>query len=166
MDFMEQIGGLLNAYANGQKASSRQEAREHYDQISSSVPTDILASVIGPALSSLGGAQVQERVYNSATEMTPQQRGGFMETLLGGLMSSGANLPGLLSSLGIGQSVIDDPQSASPDDVAKLATHTQENEPSIFEKAMEFYAENPMLVKILGGMAIAAIARQISNRAS
>ena len=166
MNFMEQIGGLLNAYASGSGATNRQEAHDHYDQISSAVPLDVLASVIGPALGSLGTSQVQERVFNSATEMSPQQRGGLMESLLGGLMGSGANLPGLLNSLGIGQSVIDDPQSASPEDVAKLAAHAHENEPGIFEKAMGFYAEHPTLVKVLGTMAIAAIAKQVANRAS
>jgi F0F1-type ATP synthase membrane subunit c/vacuolar-type H+-ATPase subunit K len=166
MSFMEQIGGLLSAYTSGSGATNRQEARDHYDQISSAVPLDMLASVIGPALSSLGTSQVQERIFNSATEMTPEQRGGFMQSLLGGLMGSGANLPGLLSSLGIGQSVIDNPESATPEDVSKLAAHTHDNEPGIFQKAMEFYAEHPTLVKVLGTMAIAAIARQISNRAS
>ena len=59
MSFMDQIGGLLSAYASGSGATTRAEAHDHYDQISSSVPTDLLASIIGPALGSLGTSQVQ-----------------------------------------------------------------------------------------------------------
>ena len=74
MSFMDQIGGLLSAYASGSGATSRTEAHEHYDQISSSVPSNVLASVIGPALSSLATSEVQQRLFNSASQMTPDQR--------------------------------------------------------------------------------------------
>ncbi|HZS10374.1 MAG TPA: hypothetical protein VFD58_36430 [Blastocatellia bacterium] len=166
MNWQNAIGGLLEQYASGSGAASRQEARDHYDQISSAVPTDVLGQLIGPALASLGSQQVSERVYNSATEMSPDQRGSLVGTLLQGLGSSvgAAALPALLGQLGVNRSVIDDPTNASPDDVAKLATHAHENDPSLFERAMSFYAEHPTLVKVLGTMAVAAIARNLSAR--
>jgi|GEM_PF-1943836 len=163
MSFMDQIGSLLNQYGGGGGATSREEARQHYDQIASAVPPDLLGSVIGPALASLGSDQVRERVYNSATEMTPQQRGGFLGTLLNGLSSSGVDIGAMLGRLGIGEDVAKNPESATPEDVAKVATEAQQTAPSIFEQAMKFFADHPTLVKVLGTMAIAAIAKKLSG---
>jgi hypothetical protein len=166
MDWQGMIGGLLNQYVQGRGATNRQEARDHYDQISGSVPKDLLGSIIGPALSSLGTEQVKERIFNSATEMDTQQRAGFFQNLLSGFQASGTDPLSLLSRLGISSTVADDPGLASPEDVAKLAAHAQLTDPSIFDRAMSFYAEHPTLVKVLGTMAVAAIAKQLYNKSS
>lgn len=166
MDWQNMIGGLISQYTSGQGATSPQEAHEHYDQIASAVPTGVLGSVIGPALSSLGGQQVMERVFNSATEMNPQQRSGLVGSLLNGFNSSGADVPSLLGQLGINPAVADNPHEASPEEVAKLAAHAHETAPGIFNQAMAFYAEHPTLVKVLGTMAVAAIARNLTASSS
>jgi hypothetical protein len=164
MSFFDQIGGVLQQYANGKPAdATREQAHTHYDQIASAVPPGVLASVIGPALGSLGSPQVRERVQNSAAEMSPQQRGDFMQVLLNGLSSSGANLPGILGQLGVNPSVVNRPQDASPQDVATVAAHAQAERPAVFNQAMEFYAQHPTLVKVLGTLAIAKIAQQLSG---
>lgn len=164
MSFINQIGGLLNQYLSGGGATNREEARTHYDQISQAVPPGVLGSVIGPALSSLGTDQVQERIRNSATEMNPDQRAGFLNSLLGGYRSSGVNLSSLFSQLGIRSSVATNPQDASPDEVAKLAAHAHQENPDLFNRAMAFYSEHPLLVKILGAAAITAIAKNLAER--
>lgn len=93
MGFLDQIGGVLQQYANGAPAgATREQAQGHYDQIASAVPLNVLASVIGPALASLGTPQIRERIQNSASEMSSQQRSDFMQTLLNGLKSSGIDL--------------------------------------------------------------------------
>ena len=93
MGFVDQIGGVLQQYANGAPAgATREQAQGHYDQIASAVPLNVLASVIGPALASLGTPQIRERIQNSASEMSSQQRSDFMQTLLNGLKSSGIDL--------------------------------------------------------------------------
>lgn len=164
MSFLNQIGGLLNQYLSGSGATNREEAHGHYDQIAQAVPGDILGSVIGPALGSLGAQQVQERIQNSAAEMNPEQRAGFLQTLLGGYRSSGVDLSSLLSQLGIRSSVADNPSQASPQDVAKLAAHAHQTNPDIFNRAMSFYGDHPRLVKVLGAVAITAIAKKLADR--
>src|SRR5947209_3480723 len=104
MGYMNMIGGLLERYAGGSAPASQEEANDHYDQIHSAVPSSVLASVIGPALSSLGVGEVQQHIFNSANQMSPDQRGNLMQTLMSGLASSGADLPSLLGNLGIRQS--------------------------------------------------------------
>jgi hypothetical protein len=164
MSIFDQLGGLLNNYVNGQGAQSRQEARDHYDQIYPNVPQDTLGSIIGPALASLGTQQVRERVYNSATEMNPQERGDFLQTLLSGFLNSGVSLPGLLGQLGVNQEVTRNPALASPDDIAKLTTYAQETNPSVFHQAMRFFASHPELTKVLGRMAMSAIIGRLAQR--
>lgn len=161
MSFLDQITNVLSTYQNG-GPQNREAARQHYDEIARNVPEDDLASIIGPALGTLGTDQVEERVKNSATEMTPQQRGGFLGTLLGGL-GGASGIGGLLSQIGVSPSVAQNPQAATPEEVGKVAAYAHQNHPAIFEKAMGFYAQHPMLVKILGTMAIAAIARNLQG---
>ncbi len=160
MSLLDQLSGVLSNAMGGNL--SDQQAGAHYDQIANSVPQSQLGAAIGPALASLGGGQVQQSVTNSAAQMNPEQRGNLMQTLMGGLGGAGA-LGGLLSQLGISPSVQNDPQSASADDVGKLAAHTQANNPDVFHQAMSFYSAHPTLVKALGAAAIAGIARHISQ---
>ncbi len=166
MNWQDAIGGMLEQYAGGSAAPSQEEAHDHYDQIHSAVPTDLLSSLIGPALSSLGTSQVLGQILNSATAMNSDQRGGLVGTLLQGLGGSvgAAALPALLSQLGVSQGVLNNPQSATPEEVAAIAAHAHENDPSVFERAMQFYGEHPTLVKALGTVAVAAIARHLSQQ--
>ena len=89
MSFLNSIGGLFGQYLSGNPATSTDEAHEHYDQVTSAVPSSILGSAIGPALKSLAVEEVQQHILNSASQMSPEQRGGLLQSLLGGLTSSG-----------------------------------------------------------------------------
>src|SRR5437588_9605639 len=120
MALVDQIGGLLQQYAAANPNVSREQARNDYDTIASAVPKDVLGSVIGPALGSLGRDQVQERIGNSASEMTPALRGEFLQTLLNAVGGGGANVASLLAQLGIDRNVANNPQQASPADVANV----------------------------------------------
>ncbi len=166
MEWTNMLGGLLQQYSQGQGATNRQQASEDYDQIAGAVPPDMLGSLIGPALSSLGSQQVTERVFNSASVMDPTQRGGLVGSLLQGFLNNGADIGSLLGALGVNPAVAQDPSQATPEEVAALATHAHDSEPGIFDKAMGFYAEHPTLVKVLGTLAVAAIARNLSERAA
>ena len=163
MSTLDPISDLLLRYGVGDGPANREEAREHYDRIAGAVPEDVLASVIGPALGSLPPEQVETRVRNSATEMTPQQRGGFLETLLGGL-GAGGGLRSVLDQIGVSPQVADDPQQATPEEVGKVAAYAKQQRPEIFDQAMAFYAKHPTLVKVLGTMAITAIAKNLFTK--
>jgi hypothetical protein len=165
MSTLDPISELLRRYGVGDGPANREEAREHYDRIAGAVPQDILASVIGPALESLPPDQIETRVRNSATEMTPQQRGGFLETLLGGLgASQSGGLRSVLEQIGVSPRVVENPQQATPEDVGKVAAYAKQERPDVFDQAMGFYAKHPTLVKILGTMAITAIAKNLFTR--
>jgi hypothetical protein len=161
MSFLDQIGGLLSNISSGNL--NEQEMHAHYDQIANAVPPQTLGAVIGPALQSLGMGQAQQGITNSAQQMTPAQRGGLMGQLLGAFGNSGVNTGSLLSQLGINPAVASNPQSATPQEVAALASHAQANNPSIFQEGMAFYSQHPTLVKALGTAAITEIASHLGR---
>ncbi|HVE65609.1 MAG TPA: hypothetical protein VNC59_03435 [Thermoanaerobaculia bacterium] len=159
------IDELLRRYGLGDGPANREEARAHYDRIAAEVPEDELASAIGPALETLPLDQIETRVRNSATEMTPEQRGGILETLLGGLGSAqGGGLRNVLEQIGVSPRVAENPQQATPEDVGKVAAYAKQERPEIFDRAMAFYAKNPTLVKVLGTLAITAIAKNLFQK--
>jgi len=164
MSFTDQIGNILNQYQSG-ATPDRTQAAEHYDEIARAVPPNVLASTIGPAVSGLDSQHLEERIARSAQQMTPDQRGSFLQTILGGLAASGAaaSLPSLLSRIGASPAIASDPAQASPEDVGKVATYAKDNQPDVFHRAMGFYAQHPMLVKVLGTLAIASIAKNLAG---
>jgi len=162
MSFLNQIGGLISQYAGGLGATSHEEAQNHYDEVARVVPKDVLGSVIGPALSSLATSEVAEKVLGSANAMSEEQRGGLVQNLINSFASSGTDVPSLLGQLGINQSIADSPETATAEDVAKLAEHAHANDPGVFQSAMSFYAEHPELVKALGPVAISAIIKKLA----
>ena len=86
MALFDQLSGLLGSVMNGNL--SEQETHQHYDQIAQNTPPQSLGTAIGSALGGLTTGDVQQRVANSANQMSPQQRGGVVESLLGGVGSS------------------------------------------------------------------------------
>lgn len=168
MAFWNEIGDVLDKYAGGPSgdAATQQEAHGDYDRIASAVPGPVLGSVIGPALSTLGAGAIRDRVTASASHMTPDTRGQFLQTLLGAASRVGGGSGSLLSQLGISPSVAANPQQASPADVGTVAAAVHQNHPEAFNEAMSFYKEHPTLVKALGTIAIARIAQQLSAHAA
>ncbi len=161
MSLLDQLSGLLGNVTGGNLSEA--ETHAHYDQIAQAVPQQRLGAAMGPALSNLDTDEVQSGVANSASQMSPQQKGGLVGTLLGALGSSGGNIGSLLGQLGVDPSVASNPQNASPDDIGRLAAHAKENNPGVFGEAMSLYSQHPTLVKALGTLAIAQIARHLAN---
>jgi hypothetical protein len=163
MSFMDAISSLVKTYASGGGATSHEEAGEHYSQVASAVPSSILGSAIGPALASLGTQQLTQKIFECAGQMSSGQKGSLVQSLLGGLSSSGTDTSSLLQNLGVDQGVAADPESATPEDVAKLAAHAQQSNPDVFHSAMSFLGEHPALVKTFGAVAIGAIIQRLSS---
>ena len=161
MALLDQLSGLLGNVLGGNL--SEQEVHSHYDQIAQAVPPQQLGAAIGPALSGLDTQEVQQRVTNSASQMSPLQKGGLMGSLLGALGSSGGNVGSILGNLGIDQSVASNPQNASPEDIGKLAAHAKATDSGVFQQAMSFYSDHPTLVKAMGTLVIAQVARHLAN---
>lgn len=165
MDWQNMIGGVLNQLS-GSAAAPGQDPHAQYDQISSIVPSNVIGSMIGPALGSLATQEVTQHLLGSANAMNPQQRGDLFSSLLSGFTGQGTDPSALLSQLGVNPATAANPQTATPEDVAALAAHAHENAPDVFHKAMEFYGEHPMLVKTLGTVAVGLVVKHFMDKHS
>jgi hypothetical protein len=154
MDWQTTVGDLQAGEVRGIEDI---DPGQLFEQIARVLKGGILRSVIGPALSSLGTEGVREQVANSASSMNEQQRTGLAKTLLSGLGSRGIDPGSILKRLGINPAVAENPGEAKAEDLAKLAAHAHEHDHSLFNKAMEFYTEYPLLIQTLGAIAIASI---------
>jgi hypothetical protein len=161
MSLLDQLAPLLQQYTGGQPAQTEAAAHSHYDQIAEAVPVHQLAPTIGPALGTLPLDEVRNRISASATQMTAPQRGSLVQTMLAGL---GPNVASVLATLGLDPTLENNPAQATGADAGALAAHVRQERPEIFNQAMAVYAQHPMLVKMLGAMAIAKIAQQLTQR--
>src|SRR5437764_5107192 len=100
MGFFDQIGGMLEQYTS-QAQVPREQAHQDYDKIAATVPPNVLGSVIGPALSSLGTGEVEQRIRNSAEQMAPDTRSQFLQKLLSAVGGAGGNAASVLSQVGL-----------------------------------------------------------------
>ena len=73
MSFMDQIGGLINQYAAGNGATSREEAREHYDQIAGAVPPGISSTLQALSQPSLFRVFPSSHCSGGSTKPSPQR---------------------------------------------------------------------------------------------
>ncbi|MFC5462524.1 hypothetical protein [Massilia niabensis] len=92
---------------------------------------------------------------------------GGLGGMAGGLGGLGGILGGLLNGGGNSQQPQITPEQASqlsPEQVQEIAAKAEQENPGIVDRMGDFYAENPNLVKGLGGAALAiALAHMASN---
>ena len=98
-----------------------------------------------------------------------QQKAGILNQLLGsvgpGVLAS-AGLSGLASLLGGGKPAVTAEQANSipPAAVQQIAEHAEKENPSIIDRASEFYAQHPTLVQGLGATSLAMIMSHLSRK--
>ena len=97
--------------------------------------------------------------------MLQQLLGGLSPAALASLTGSGA-LAGVIGQGGAGQSATIPAEKVSqvtPEQVQQIATHAEQQNPSIIDKMSGFYAQHPGLVKTLGGAALSIALAKIAN---
>lgn len=171
MSFLSGIGDLLKQYTGGNTGGANVE--QHFDQVAQSVPTSSLANGLAEALrSGQAGSfsQVASQLFSSGS-------GAQQASILSGLIASvgpavvakfaasNPNSP-LASLLAAGQSTITPTQAASvpAGDVAALAQHAHDQDPSIIDRASQIYAQHPTLVKTLGAAALTVVVKKIADQ--
>jgi hypothetical protein len=160
------IGDLLQQYSQGAPNSSNTE--EDFEQVSQSASQPHLASGLAEAFKSQQTPPFPEMLGNLFSHSDGQQRAGILNQLLSSV-GGGAGASGILGSLsgllgGGSQVTPEQAQEVSPEAVQQLAQHAQNKDPSIVEKASEFYSQHPTLVKALGAGSLALIMSHMSRK--
>ena len=106
---------------------------------------------------------------NLFANSNPDQRAGILNHLLSavGPAALGSGVLGSLGGLLRGRNAKVSPEQAkqvSPEAVQELAEHAEKQNPSIVDKASQFYSQHPKLVQALGAGSLALIMSHLSKR--
>jgi hypothetical protein len=149
------VDGLLQQLSSQGNLAPPHEAREQFQQIAQSAPREVLSQGLQDAFNSEQTPPFAQMVGQLFGHANDQQKGGILGTLLGGL--GGAAHP-VLRQAGVDAT---DPQQAatqvSPAQVEQIAEQAKQANPGVVGELSRFYAEHPVLVKSLGGMAMALV---------
>ena len=140
----------------------------HFDEVAQQSNPNELGNGVAAAFRSDATPPFGQMVGDLFGRSDPQQRAGILNQIL---RTVG---PGVLASLGggvLGRALggagapanaaptITPAQASqiSPADAAAIAAHAEQHDGSIVDKASEFYAQHPALVKSLGAAALAIV---------
>jgi len=167
------IGRILEQYSGAGAGRAPHEVEQDFDDIAQNSPHEDLRDGLSQAFRSDQTPPFGNMVSQLFSQADTHQRTGMLNQLLSSVgpsvlasvLGSGA-LGGLLNRGG-GQPVQLTPDQAdqlSPQQVEELATHAERENPGIVDRMSSFYAQNPTLVKALGGAALAIALGHMSQR--
>lgn len=174
MDWMNQLGGILQQYSGAQANQTPQTVDNDFDQLAQAAPSSAIADGLAAAFRSDQTPAFGQMVAQMFGNASGQQRAGILNTLIGALgptvisqiLSRSGGLSGLAGLLGGGQNQVTPEQAEQipTEAVEALASQAEEKDPSIIDRLSGFYAEHPMLVKGLGAAALTIALAKIAER--
>ncbi|HEV2912802.1 MAG TPA: hypothetical protein VGX92_05740 [Pyrinomonadaceae bacterium] len=173
MDWMNQLSGILQQYSGAQAGQAPGTVDEDFDQLAQAAPQSALADGLAEAFRSNQTPAFGQMVAQLFSNANGQQRAGILNTLISALgptiaarLFSQGGLSGLAGLLGSGQSELTPEQASQvpPEAVREIAEHAESKDPSIIDRASNFYAEHPTLVKTLGAAALTIALAKLAER--
>ncbi len=168
MGLMNEIGNLLKQYQGGSSAVPTGNVEQDFQQVAQQVPQASVSSAVSDAFRSHETPPFGQMISHLFGQSNGEQQAGILNHLLAaaGPAALGGTALGGLSSLLQGSSTItpDQARQVSPEVVQSLAEHAEKQDPSVIDKAGEFYAQHPTLVQGLGAGALALIMSHISRQ--
>lgn len=154
------LGNLLQQYLGGAPAANAGHAADDFDEVSRNLPRETVAQGVTGALRSDQTPPFPQMVSQLFGNSNPDQRAGMLNQILSTLgptvlASLGGSLGNLFGGKVPTQVTPEQASQVSPDQVRDLAEKAEQQNPSIVDRMGEFYAENPTLVKAIGGAALA-----------
>jgi hypothetical protein len=171
MDWMQQLGGVLQRYGSGQADHS--QADSDFDHVARTAPPDVLGSGLADAFRSSQTPPFGNMLSQMFGQSAGPQRANVLNALittLGPMVVSqilaqrGSNVARQIQP---GQPV---PASVAeqipPDAVEALAHEAEKKDPSVIDRIGRMYADQPALIKKLGGMALVVAMAKIAQSQS
>lgn len=162
------LGNLLNQYlGGGAGGGTTNQANDDFDRVARNAPPDMLARGVTGALRSDQTPPFPQMVSQMFGQSNPNQRAGMLNQLLATLgpavlsqLAKRSGGPGGLGNIFGGgraptQVTPEQASQVSPDEVRELAEKAEQENPGIVDRMGDFYAQNPTLVKAIGGAALA-----------
>jgi hypothetical protein len=186
MDWMKQLGGVLDRYADkGVVPPPDSDVHEDFDQFVRAAPPEAVADGLSAAFRSdqtppfpqmasqlfgrAGGPQRANILNMLLTTVGPLVVQQILARRRRGTAASGQG--GVLGQILRGGSSAPQvtPQTADqldPQDVEDIAREAEKKDPSVIDRISQVYAQQPHLVKMLGGAALAIALGRMAQRRS
>jgi hypothetical protein len=157
-----QLSDIVNRYATSSQPQA--ETPAHFDEATRATSAESLGGALSSMFRSSSTPPFGEMVGKLFGESSPEQRAGVLNhlaqslgpaatTACGGVLG---RLLGTQSAAAAAPSITPAQASqVSPGDVAQVAAHAEQQNPSVVDKVGSFYAQHPTLVKTLGAAALA-----------
>ncbi|RJG09543.1 hypothetical protein D3872_22270 [Massilia cavernae] len=161
----------MQQYLGGAENANNDRAADDFDQLAQNAPRATVAQGVTAALRSDQTPPFPQLVGQMSGQGDPNQRAGMLNQLLGSLGPGvlGSVAGGALGNLfggNAGQQPRITPEQAAqvtPEQVQEIAARAENENPSIVDRMGDFYAENPTLVKAIGGAALAIVLGQVAQ---
>jgi hypothetical protein len=168
MSWFNQVSDILQQYTGASASSAPPNAAADFAKVAEQAPPAAISSGLTEAFRSQSTPPFAQMIAQLFGHSDEQQRAGILNHLIGAAgpaALSGGLLAHLQSAFSGSQPNVipQQAQQVSPEDVRQLAEHAEKQDPSIVERASEFYAQHPTLVKGLGAAALALIMRHMSK---
>lgn len=153
------VQALLQQLLDKANELPSREAQEQFQQIAQAAPREELSEGLQDAFNSDKTPPFAQMIAQLFGQSDGQQKNGILGALLGAL---GGAAQSALKQAGIDGS----PEQAtqlSTGQVAQIAQQAQDADPGIVGRMSKFYAENPVLVKSLGGLAMALVLSRMTS---
>jgi hypothetical protein len=180
MEWMNQLGGVLQQYAGTAAAQAPAAVQDDFDRIAQSAPPSALADGLAAAFRSEQTPDFGQMAAQLFSNSGGQQRAGILNTLIAAAGptilsqilsrrtdSNGGGLSSLIALISGGQQNGVTPEQAEQipaDAVQEIAAQAEKSDPSVIDRVSSFYAAHPALVKTLGAAALSIALSQIAQR--
>jgi len=183
MGVLDDLGSLASQFAGGRVSET--EVHDAYDRTAREAPREAVAEGLTEAFRSDQTPPFEQMVSGLYDRSNPQQKAGLLNQMIAALGAGG--LTEALSRGGLGSLTnilrggratpeavtpevvtpeVITPEVAAqvpPQEVEVLARRTARKDPTIMEKAADFYAQHPTLVKTIGAGALALLMSRMSR---
>jgi hypothetical protein len=171
MDWMGQLGGVLNQYANG--TGDHAQATSDFDHIARNAPPDALGSGLAEAFRS-----PQTPAFGTMlSELFGRSGGGHQAGVVNALIAAlgpmvasrvlSSRNSAVAKQVEAGHPLT--PEAAAqihPEDIQSMAAEAEKKDPSVVDRMARMYADQPALIKGLGGAALVVAMAKIAQSQS
>jgi len=172
MNWLDNIGGLLQQYANPQ-GDQHARVEEDYDEVARHAPKEELASGLSEAFRSPQTQPFPNMLGQLFANSNPSMKSSILNTLLATVgpqvLSSilarhaGSGVP---NQIGVGKHELDarEADEIPPSAIEEMAEQAEKQNPSVIDQISDFYAQHPTVVKGLGAAALGIALNHLSKQ--
>ncbi len=172
MDWLKQVTDIVDKYGSGNSANVPDSVETDFDRLSQHAPASTLSEGLAEAFRSDATPPFASMLSQLFGRSPANQKSNVINTLVATL---GPTLVSqLLTRHGANRAAQEVQQGTpvSPDvaeqipttSIEAMAKEAEKKDPSIVDRISKFYAEQPALIKTLGGLALAVAMAKVAQR--